>query len=1042
MLNRLIQLSLANRGLVLAAAAVVLGLGVFATLRLPVEVLPDLTKPTVTIMTEAPGLAPEEVETLITVPIENALMGVSGLTRLRSTSDVSLSLVFVEFDWGTDIHRARTLVRDRLQGAVEFLPEDIPPPYMTPIASLMGEIMLVGIRSTDGKIEPRDLRTYADWEVRRRFQSINGVAEALSMGGGVKQIHVQPDPDRMLAMGVTFEELRDAAAEAASNATGGYLDSGSQEIMVRILAMTTDLDAIGRTVIKNIDDRPITIADVANVDWDVAPMRGDAAVDGTPGVIVNITKSPGFDTLRLTKEVEEAISELQETAPEGVEIVGLFRQADFINHAIGNLEEAILVGGALVVVVLFLFLLNVRTTFITLMAIPLSFTTTALVFWLFEISVNSMTLGGLAVAIGMVVDDAIVDVENVFRRLRERAAMTNPPSRLETIASASREVRHSILYATILIILVFVPLLFLTGVAGRLFSPIAIATIVSIAASFVVSLTVIPVLCSILLRPKEGKKHKDGVLVFYMKWFLRKTWLMLAIEAPFFVMGFAALLLAYAVAQYPTMGKNFLPEFNEETILVAMTASPGTSLKQTNELADIADEILKTIPEIRKVGRRVGRAERGDHIVPVSTIEFDIDFDFSIPNARSRTKVVDEIRTKTKQIPGTFAAINGPLKDRVGHMLSGVAAPIAVKISGPDLGEIRRLGLEIQKVAKEIPGLEEAKIEQQAPIPQLRIEIDRDRALAYGITPGELNEQLSAMIGGEVVNDLQEEQRSIDLVVRLDKEFRESPENLADMYLDTGSGQRIPLGLLADLREATGPNVIQRENTKRRFVVSIRPTARDLAGLVERLEREVKAKVERPEGYSFSFEGEYEAQLEATRRIAILCVVIFVVLAFLLNNYFKTPVFAAQVLFDIPLALIGGIIFTKIELDNISIASLVGFIAVAGIAARNSIMLISHYLHLMRHEGEGFTREMIIRGTQERLVPVLMTALSAGIALLPLVAAEGQPGKEILNPVACVIVGGLITSTFLGLGVTPAVFWTFGKKAAQNAIDRNAAATG
>lgn len=1039
MLNNLIRFSLAHRGFILLAALAALLFGAQTARVLPVEVLPDLTKPTVTILTEAPGLAPEEVETLVTVPLESALMGVSGVSRLRATSDVALSLIFVEFDWDTDIYQARQFVQERLQAIGEGLPEGIQP-YMTPVASLMGEIMLVGLRSADGSVEPMDLRVIADWTVGRRLQSIPGVAEVLAMGGGVKQMQIQPDPQRMRALGVGFAELRQAAREAASNTTGGFLVSAPQEIMVRNLAMTTDPAAIGATVIRYVDDRPIRIADVAEVVWGVEPMRGDAAVNGSPGVILSVTKAPGFDTLALTAEVEAALQELQKTMPASVELLPLFRQADFIEHAIGNLQEALRDGAVMVTLILFLFLLNFRTTFITLMAIPLSFAVTLLAFRWFGVSVNSMTLGGLAVAIGMVVDDAIVDVENVFRRLRENAAKPAPLPKLEVIASASAEVRNSILYATLFVILVFMPLLGLSGLEGRLFTPIAIATIVSMIASFVVSLTVIPVLCSFLLRPKPGQEPQDGRLVRALKTAFRKTWLRLALDYPFVVMALAAALLAAALSLYPTMGKDFLPAFNEETALVALTAAPGTSLGQTNEIADAADALLLSIPEVRSVGRRVGRAERGDHVVPVSTVEFDIDFKADFPGARPRDEVLRDIREKMRSIPGTFAAMSGPLADRIGHMLSGVSAKVAIKVFGPDLDQIRRIGEQIQSIAREIPGLGDARVEQQAPIPQLRIEVQRDRALAYGVTPGSLNEQLSALIGGETVAELYEDQRTIDLVLRLPDAWRESPQRLESLYIDTQNGQRAPLSLVAEVREAKGPNVIQRENTQRRFVVSINPTERDLAALVATLQERVAAEVSLPDGYFISYEGEFQAQQEASRRIALLTVAVLLVIGFLLYGFFKTPVFAVQVLCDVPLALIGGLALTWLMIDNISIATLVGFIAVAGVAARNSVMMISHYLHLMRHEGEGFTREMVERGTLERLAPVLMTALSASIALIPLTLAADAPGKEILHPVAVVIVGGLATSTLLGLGVTPAVFYAFGRKAAEKAARADAAA--
>lgn len=1043
MLDKLIRFSLANRAIILGLALLVMVLGVRTAFQLPVEVLPDLTKPTVVILTEAPGLAPEEVESRVTQPIESALSGVGGITRLRSNSDVSLSLVYAEFAWGTDIYRARTLVQERLQGVRSSLPKDSEP-FLTPVASLMGEILLVGVRSTieegkEGYLAPRDVRTVADWTIKKRLQGIPGVAEVLNMGGGIQQLQVQPDPAKMQAHGVTLEELKAAAEKAAGNTTGGFVNSGSREILIRNLAMTIDPNAIGATVIKRVSDRPVSIRDVAEVAWDIEPMRGDASINNTRGVIMSITKSPGFDTIRLTDEIEKALAELKPALPKGVEAEPLFRQADFIDHAVGNLKEAIRDGAIMVAIVLFLFLLNFRTTFITLMAMPMSFAITLLVFKLADISVNSMTLGGLAVAIGMVVDDAIVDVENVFRRLKENAARSEPLPRLSVIAKASGEVRNSIFYATVLIVMVFLPLLGLSGVEGRLFSPIAIATIVSMAASFVVSLTAIPVLCSLLLRPKEGKAHEDGHLTRAMKWLLRKTVLKFALDQPYILLAITGALMAGAFLLYPTMGKDFLPAFKEETALVSTTTAPGTSLEQMNQVADVIERKLTAIPEVSKVGRRVGRAERGDHVVPVSTAEFDIDFRSS-ESGRSRGEILEEIRKTIRTVPGTFSVLTGPLADRIGHMLSGVSAPVAVKIYGPDLDELRRIGTQVQSIAKKIPGFEDAKLDAQSTIPQIRIEPDRDRAFAYSITPGDLNDQLATYLGGEQVAELRDGQRAIDLVVRLPESLRDKPEKLAALAVETEGGMRVPLGLVAHVQEAKGPNVIQREKNQRRFVVAIKPTVRDVGTVVGTLQRKIAEEIKLPEGYFMSIEGEFEAQREASQRIAILSAVVLVIVVFLLFGYFRSFPLALQVMLNIPLALMGGLAFTWYKIDNISIATLVGFIAVGGVAARNGIMMISHYLHLMRHEGEEFTRQMIERGTLERMVPVFMTALSAGIGLIPLVMAADQPGKEMLHPVAVVITGGLISSTLLDMAVTPAVFWLFGRKAARRALALDAAA--
>ncbi len=855
----------------------------------------------------------------------------------------------------------------------------------------------------------------------------------------------------MLLHHITFEQLSEAASETVKNTTGGFLTERAEEIMVRNLAMTTDLDEIGNTVVADRNDTVIHIRDVANVVWDIEPMRGDAAMgvagrepdaEGNlshRGVVLSVRKSPGFDSLALTEKVEAALGELNKSLPEGAELIELYRQSDFIGLSINNLKEALRDGAIMVAIILFLFLLNVRITLITLTAIPLSLGIAILVFDLMRLSVNSMTLGGLAVAVGMVVDDAIVDVENVFRRLRENASLTHPLPKLEVIARASSEVRASILYATILIILVFLPLMALSGVEGRLFTPIAIATIVSMAASFLVSLTVIPVLSSMLLNPKAGKEHKDFILVRWLKTAFRVTWMRFALAQPLLVIAITGVLIWFSWIAYDSMGRNFLPAFREPTALIATTSAPGTSLKTTTELADAAMEQLLQIPGIKTVGYQAGRAERSDHVVPVSTVELGVEFDQG--SGRERDEILADIRKTMKGVPGTFSALSTPLADRVGHMLSGVSAKVAVKIFGPDLDELKRLGDEVTALAREIPGLEEARAEQQAPVPQLRIEPDRERAAAYAVTPGSLNEEMSSLMGGEKVAEIYEGVRVYDLVVRLPPEWRENPERLENLYVDTKSGRLVPLGTVANIRNATGPNNILRENSRRRFVVSINPTVPDLVSAVDGLKASIEENLDLPEGYTISYEGEYQAQKEAARTIAIMSVAIILVVVFLLYSYFKSFSFVFLVLTIIPVSLIGAILYTQQTLDNVSIATLVGFIAVGGIAARNNIMLISHYLHLMKHEGEGFTPEMVIRGTEERLVPILMTALSAGFALIPLVLAADEPGKEILNPVAIVIVGGLLSSTLLGLLVTPALFYRFCRKPAMRSLKIDSAAS-
>ena len=1041
MLDHLIRFSLKHRALVITAALLLLLLGARTGMTLPVEVLPDMTKPTVTVLTESPGLAPEEVETLVTRPLENALLGVGGLDRLRSNSDVGLSLVFVEFAWGTDIYKARQLVQERLQTVK--LPESTRS-GMTPVSSLMGEILLVGLRDKSASMAPMDLRTLADRTIARRLQSIPGVAEVLAIGGGVKQLRVEPDPIRLRAEGITIEELENAISLAAGTSTSGYLQAGPREIMVRNLAMTADPADIASSIIKRSGDRIITIGDVASVGFGVAPMRGDAAIafagetGESAGVVLSIDKAPGFDTLKLTDAIEKALDELRPTLPQGVEVSVLFRQGDFIENAIGNLKEAIRDGAIMVSIVLVLFLLNLRTTFITLTAIPLSFAITLITFNLFGTGVNSMTLGGIAVAIGMVVDDAIVDVENVFRRLRENAASPQPKPRLEVIAAASSEVRSSILYATILIVLVFVPLLGLEGLEGRLFQPIAIATIVSMLASFIVSLTLIPVLCSFMLKPAEGAIHHDGPLVRALKNFTQKTFLKAAFNAPFAVIGIVLTLLIAAAMLYPGMGKEFLPTFNEGSATISFASAPGSSLKQSNEVGKKAVELLLQIPEVKSVGRRAGRAERDDHVMPVSVNEFDVEFH---AKGRPREEVFADIRKKLSGIPGTFVNVGQPIGHRLSHMLSGVSAKIAVKIHGPDLDTLRRLGSQVKDAGLGIHGLTDVNLEAQVAIPQVRIEVNRERARTEGIAPADINQQISKLLGGQQLGELRDGEATLDLMIRLPESWSTWPDTIGDLMIETRDGRHIPLSLVAEVHQVNGPNVINRENGQRRIVIGANTGERDLESLVQQWQKAVATNVVLPQGYTLRFEGEYLARQEASKRIFTFFAIVIALIAVLLTAYFRSISLALQVMLNLPLALAGALAFTWWQIDNISIATLVGFIAVGGVAARNGIMMISHYLHLMRHEGEAFGIPLITRGTLERLVPVLMTALSAGIALIPLVLSPGEPGKEILHPVAVAIVGGLISSTLLDLVVTPSIFFLIGKKAAEKSLRLNAPAT-
>ena len=1035
MLSRLIELSLRNRLFVVAAAGLVVVYGVLALRSLPVDVFPDLNRPLVNVLTEAPGLAPEEVETLVTRRLETAVNGVPGVRRVRSSSGIGLSILFVEFDWGTDIYRARQLVQERLQLAAGQLPQGVTP-VMGPISSIMGEILLIGVSSRDGQTPPVELRSIADWVLRQRLLTIAGVAQVIPIGGGVKQIQVQAIPERMAVQRVTLGEVAAAAASAQQNSPGGFLEGEHREALVRNLARTTSLDEIGATVVASRDGVPVLLRDVAKVEVGRQVMRGDAGVGAKPAVVVSIQKQPGVDTLRLTAEVKKALEELRGALPPDVEVTTLFEQARFIDASIANVEEALRDGAIMVTIVLFLFLLNVRTTLVTLTAIPLSFVATAIVFQLAGISINTMTLGGMAVAIGMVVDDAIVDVENVFRRLRENRHAAAPRPPLRVIADASAEVRNSILFATLLVILVFIPLFGLAGIEGRLFAPIGIATIVSMAASFVVSLTVIPALCSYLLPGmKRMASEEDGWLVRHLKSLDRRFVLGPALHHPGVTLGAAALLVAGSFALYPLMGKEFLPEFNEGTATINVLVAPGTSLAESDRIGTIAERLLLSVPEVASTGRRTGRAELDEHAEGVHYTEIDVDFK---PSARSREEILGEIRAKLGQIPGIALNVGQPISHRLDHLLSGVRAQVAVKLFGPDLGVLRAKAAEIEAALRGVAGVVDLQTEKQVLIPQLAIAIRRDRARLYGLRAGDLTEQLETALNGRVVGQVLDGERTYDVFVRYGDAARRDAAAIRNALIDAGDGRKIPVSAVADVREGLGPNIIQRENVRRRIVVSSNVSGRDLAGAVADMQRAVSG-ISLPAGYTVSFEGQFQSQQEASRLIAVLGVFTLATMFLVLYAHFRSAVIVAQILLNIPLAFVGGLVLTWVLVGTVSIATLVGLITLAGIASRNTIMMISHYLHLMEHEGERWGEPMIVRGSLERLVPVTMTALTAGLALIPLVLSAGEPGKEILFPVAVVILGGLVSSTFLDMAVTPAVFFHFGRRAAEQSLARHGA---
>jgi CzcA family heavy metal efflux pump len=1023
MFDRLIAFSLKNRLFVIAAAALVLVYGAYSLLHLPVDVFPDLNRPTVTIMTEAAGLAPEEVETLVTTPLERVMNGAPGVQRVRSTSGVGLSVINVEFEWSTEIYRDRQLIAERLTSVSDQLPRGVAP-QMGPVASIMGEIMLIGL-SGDG-VSPMDLRTTADWILRPRLLTIPGVAQVIPIGGEVRQVQIIVDPAKLASLNLSLADVARALREANANATGGYVDRRGLEFLVRTIGRARTEADFASTVLAMRGTTPVLLGQVARIAAAGRIKRGDASVDAKPAVILSVQKQPGADTVALTEQIDKALGELQRSMPPGVVInPRLFRQATFIQSSIHNVVEALRDGGLLVVLVLFLFLLNLRTTAITLTAIPLSFIITGLVFRVFGLSVNTMTLGGLAVATGELVDDAIVDVENVFRRLRENRKSASPRPTIDVIRDASSEVRNSIVFATILVVLVFIPLFAMSGIEGRLFAPLGVAYIVSIVASLIVSLTVTPALCSYLLPAMKSMEHEDGWLVRGLKAADRRV-LHLTLGRPRLVMAAAGMLVAVAAAAVPFLGGEFLPPFNEGTLTVNVIARPGTSLEESNRLGTLAEGLMRQVPEVASTARRTGRAELDEHAEGVHYSEIDVDLK---PGKRGREAILDDIRGELDKIPGVTVNVGQPISHRLDHLLSGVRAQIAVKIFGDDLGELRRLAQSARDAMQSIDGVTDLQVEAQVLIPQIAIRIDRARAAQLGVNSGQLAELLELALSGGTVTQMLEGQRTIDVVVRYPPETRQDIDVLRRTLIDTPSGPKVPLSALADVSEGMGPNQISRDDTQRRIVVSSNVAGRDLERVVADIQKAVDG-LPKPPGYRVTYGGQFESRRAASRLIALLSLASLSGMLLVLYSQFRSWTIALQILLNVPLALVGSVLAVVLTGGVLSVATLVGFITLCGIASRNGIMMISHYIHLMKEEGEAFGEAMIIRGSLERLVPVLMTALTAALALVPIALSKGQPGKEILQPVAVVILGGLTSSTLLDIVVTPAIFLKFGRASA------------
>ncbi len=1098
MLNYVIAFSLRNRLVVLIVGLGVLVFGGYRLTQMPVDVFPDLNRPTVTVMTEAPGLAPEEVETLITRPLEYLLNGATGVQRVRSASGIGLSIVWIEFEWGTDIYRDRQIVAEKLQLARERLPRDANP-VMAPISSIMGEIMLLGLRSTKEPQSPEEtleqgleLRTLAEFTLRNRLLAVAGVSQVTVMGGVLKQYQIITSPARLAAQNVTLQELVAAAEKANVISGGGILERPNKESLIRITGQSLTLEKVAATPVVWREPRPVLIKDVADVRFGGPIKRGDGAVrvkekdgfTGGPAVILAIQKQPHADTLALDRTIDEVLDHLSGDLPPDITIERrIFRQADFIQAAVDNVAEAVRDGAIWVVVVLFLFMWNFRTSVSSLTAMPLSILITVLAFHYFGISINTMTLGGIAVAIGDLVDDSIVDIENIYRRLKENRHAAHPANPLRVIFLASTEVRNSIVYATLIVALVVFPLFSLAGLEGRMFAPLGLAYIISLLSSLLVSLTITPVLGYYLLpNARFLDTEEDSWLLRWMKRLDEKL-LRVTLRHARAVLAVVAVLVLMSISAIAWMGGEFLPPFNEGTLTINVQTEPGTSLAESSRVARLAEELVAEVPEVISLSRRTGRAELDEHAEGVNSSELDVRLMEHqrqkegawyaalrlIPLAhlwgyetisRPREVVIADIRDKLGHIPSVKLNVGQPISHRLDHIMSGVRAQIAIKVFGPDLRELRAAAQDVQSRLLSIPGIVDLQIEPQVETSQIRLEINHREAARYGLAPGDVAELLETAYKGRVVSQVFDEDRSFSLVVWYDEASRSDPETINQTIIVTPSGRRVALGQVADVLDTTGPNTINRENIQRRIVVACNVQGRDLASVVADIREALKPLEETlrtlPGEYRLDFGGQFEAQQEANFRLLVLGSVSVIGVFLLLCKALESWRGALQVLVNIPLAAMGSVIALLIanqpshealaaaawwewprvwiEATNLSVAHWVGFITLIGIVSRNGIMMISHYIHLMKHEGEPFSEAMVIRGSLERLAPVMMTAFTSFIGLLPLLFGAGQAGKEILYPLTVVVFGGMLCSTILDQIVTPALFFAFGRKVYEHGV--------
>jgi CzcA family heavy metal efflux pump len=1026
MIDALIRWSLRNRAAVLVVAGLLLVFGSYTALRMPVDVFPDLTAPTVTVLTEAPGMAPIEVETQVTFPIEAAVNGAAGVRRVRSATAVGLSVVWIEFDWGTDIYAARQIVSEKVNVAAGELPPEAHRPVLAPVSSIMGEILFIAL--TSDQHTPIELRTAADTILRRRILSVPGVSQVTPIGGGVKQFQALISPAKLQSHGLSLSQVTRALTEGNENVSAGIINERSSEWLIAGVGRVRSIEDIGNTVVTATNGIPIKVSDLGDVVIGEAPKRGDGSTGGKPAVILGIQKQPGANTLALTKELDLVLDDVAAKLPTGMTIdKNIFRQADFIEVAIHNVQAALRDGGILVVLIILIFLANARATVITLTAIPLSLVVTVLVMKAFGATINTMTLGGMAIAIGAVVDDAIIDVENVFRRLRENQLRPVEERRraLAVIFDASVEIRTSIVFATLIITLVFVPIFFLSGVEGRLLKPLGVAYIVSLGASLLVALTVSPVLCSFLLPKSRAviAGHEPKVVAWLKSRYA--TILKPVLAHPWRVTLPAAAALILAIGSTFFMGRSFLPEFNEGTLTLSAVTLPGTSLEQANEYGRMIEHTLLAHPEVTGVARRQGRAELDEHAQGVESAEIDVSLTM---RERTKEEFLEALRSDFSLIPGMNITIGQPISHRIDHMLSGTRANVAVKIFGEDLYQLRLLAERVRQAMQSVPGVVDLSVEQQTDVPILRAHFDRDAIARHGLSVRDVARTMEAAVKGVTVSRVLEGRNSFDLVVRLADPEGWQLDEIGELLVDTPAGAKVRLKALAHIRKETGPNYISREQVERKIVVMCNVAGRDVTSVVNDCQRVVDPLVGDAPGYRVEYGGQFESAAEAGRIIAMLGVAVIIGIGFLLHLAFGSARDAAFVMLNLPLALIGGVVGVFVSGGVLSVASLIGFISVFGIATRNGIMLVSHIRHLQYREGVTDFREAVFRGAMERLAPILMTALTAGLALIPLALGGDKPGSEIQTPMAIVILFGLLSSMLLNMVVVPALYLRFGRQ--------------